>query len=188
MHHAERMFGPDDPFTVYSTCSMSDTELVPNPLCNYCNLLSPTPNIGCETDADCGGLPGSCHHVVGRCTLDSAHPNAECEVDSQCADSAHPNGVCWLATCSCTLFDFAAGACAPNGDKIAIPIGDCGTPPYTGCTVTCETPVNPVDEPNVGVECEDDSDCKGGTHCQMSCDLSNLGINAFCFSPNTCQG
>ena len=168
-------------------CSMSDTITVPDPACSYCApflTLDPSlVNTGCYTDSDCAssGVPvvtGSCHRVTGRCTPDSAHPNQECTSNSDCQDSTM-QGSCWDYCFG--LFNFAAG----NTPTINIPVGDCSAPPYTGCTVTCTPPPSGIIGPNVGNQCQDDSDCTGGTTCQMSCNLNYL--DNICFSPTTCQ-
>lgn len=174
-------------------CSMSDTITVPDPACSFCTpALTLDPSLvytGCGSDSDCTSNPqlvitGSCHRVTGRCTPDSAHPNEECTTNSDCQD-ATMQGSCWDYCFG--LFNFAAG----NSPTINIPVGNCSAPPYTGCTLTCEPPPSGALPPNVGSQCEDDSDCHSGTTCQTSCHISDNAIGwyllPFCFSNPTCQ-
>jgi hypothetical protein len=112
---------------------MNGNIYVDDPRCNFCNpALTPNTalhNQGCYSDADCGGLIGSCHKVKGRCSPESAFPYQECDPgnplgDAQCHGGGNLSGRC--ADNCFTLFQYAAGGGIP---EIAIPTAACQTPP-----------------------------------------------------------
>lgn len=197
-------YDPSDPFSIYDVCLMNDSIRVPDPRCNFCQpILTPEPNLhntGCYSDADCGGLAGSCLIVNGRCSPDSAHPYEVCEPTSpvghaQCWDATNTSGSCVGA---CLWPDIVNGVpMFVHTWDMNVDTDGCETPPYSQCAVSCRR--DPAlcqnnDDPddilpaNYGATCDSDSDCHCGLTCQSSCDWTSGGnpIN-FCFSPDTCQ-
>jgi len=157
-------------------------------------------NIGCYSDADCGGIPDSCLIVNGRCSPDSAHAYEICDPTSPVG-----NAQCWNAT---NTSGSCVGACLwpslVNGMITYVHTYDmiintdaCETPPYTGCSVSCRRDLalcqnnddpNDILPANYGDECDSDSDCHCGLTCQSSCEIAPGGNPIyFCFSPDTCE-
>lgn len=159
-------------------------------LTNSCNpgVVKCDPNIGsgcvmeesCEAEAAAGGWAGwDCDvpqvevpdPACDYCVLPTPTPGKPCLEDAECG--GYP-GSCFRDP---SLFCFAAGTHFRVADE-------CLDPPYTGCTPVCTERSNPA---NVGAECAGDEDCREGTTCKTTCDLSELWLSAFCVSQPTCQ-
>jgi hypothetical protein len=105
------------------------------------------------------------------CVLPTPTPGKPCLEDAECG--GYP-GSCFRDP---SLFCFAAGTNFRVADE-------CLDPPYTGCTPVCTERSNPA---NVGAECAGDEDCREGTTCKTTCDLSALWLSTSCVSQPTCQ-